>query len=184
MLALIAGRHSRYDALLMHYLDGTCHLIHIIQKQNILLLILIRDDKRECVTISINVAFDNLQCIQHLANRLVNLHNEGYVHRDLKPGNVMWLPRENRWTVIDFGCAAKTGKEAGLGFSIMYAAPEVIASYRSGKRKMKVTEALDVWSLGVLAIELLTGEMPLNLQEGAQAVCFRSPYDFRSKPAR
>ena len=39
-----------------------------------------------------------------------------------------------------------------------------------GDRKIKVTEALDTWSLGVLAIELLTGDMPLNLQEGADAV--------------
>ena len=70
--------------------------------------------------------------------RLGGLHAEGYVHRDLKPGNVMWLPRENRWTVIDFGCAAKTSREAGLGFSIMYAAPEVIAAYRAGDRKMLV----------------------------------------------
>ena len=45
--------------------------------------------------------------IHQLAMRLKELHAVGYVHRDLKPGNVMWLPRENRWTVIDFGCAAR-----------------------------------------------------------------------------
>lgn len=54
----------------------------------------------------------------------------GYVHRDLKPGNVMWLPRENHWTLIDFACVARTGEAARLGFSMAYAAPEVIAAYR------------------------------------------------------
>jgi serine/threonine protein kinase len=77
-----------------------------------------------------------LQMILQLAVRLKELHALGYVHRDLKPANVMWLPRENRWTVIDFGCVARTGKSARLGFSIKYAAPEVIAAYRSGATTM------------------------------------------------
>jgi serine/threonine protein kinase len=47
-----------------------------------------------------------VQVIYHIAQRMVEFHAAGYVHRDLKPGNVMWLPRTNRWTVIDFGCAA------------------------------------------------------------------------------
>ena len=76
--------------------------------------------------------------IHQLAMRLKELHAVGYVHRDLKPGNVMWLPRENRWTVIDFGCAAETGKPARLAFSLAYAAPEVIAAYRSGHHSIVV----------------------------------------------
>ena len=74
--------------------------------------------------------------VHHLAMRMRDFHALGYVHCDLKPGNVMWLPRENRWTVIDFGCAARTGEEARLGFSIAYAAPEVISAYRAGAHSM------------------------------------------------
>ena len=76
--------------------------------------------------------------VHHLAIRMRNFHTLGYVHRDLKPGNVMWLPRENRWTVIDFGCAARTGEQARLGFSLAYAAPEVISAYRVGAHSMVV----------------------------------------------
>jgi serine/threonine protein kinase len=76
--------------------------------------------------------------MHQLALRLRDLHELGFVHRDLKPGNVMWLPRENRWTVIDFGCAARTGEHARLGFSLVYAAPEVIAAYRRGETSMVV----------------------------------------------
>jgi serine/threonine protein kinase len=78
----------------------------------------------------------SVQMMQQLARRLRDLHAMGFVHRDLKPGNVMWLPREDRWTVIDFGCVARTGEDAKLGFSIAYAAPEVVAAYRSGQRSM------------------------------------------------
>jgi serine/threonine protein kinase len=74
--------------------------------------------------------------ILQLALRLRELHALGYVHRDLKPGNVMWLPRENRWTLIDFGCVACTGDNARLALSIKYASPEVIAAYRSGAKTM------------------------------------------------
>ena len=77
--------------------------------------------------------------IHHLALRMKDFHALGYVHRDLKPGNVMWLPRKNRWTVIDFGCAARTGHPARMGFSFAYAAPEVIAAHRAGESEIMVT---------------------------------------------
>jgi serine/threonine protein kinase len=47
--------------------------------------------------------------LRNIAQRMAEYHAARYVHRDLKPGNVMWLPRTNRWTVIEFGCAARRG---------------------------------------------------------------------------
>jgi eukaryotic-like serine/threonine-protein kinase len=95
--------------------------------------------------------------LSNIPARLADMHEAGFVHRDLKPGNVMWLPRENRWTIIDFGCAARIGATAPLSFTLAYAAPEVVHAFEMGSKSIESTPALDEWSLGVMAFELLTG---------------------------
>jgi eukaryotic-like serine/threonine-protein kinase len=108
--------------------------------------------------------------IHHIAERLDDLHAAGYCHRDLKPGNVMWLPRKNRWTLIDFGCAAKLGEEARIAYSLAYAAPEIVHAARDGRNSVVASDKLDAWSLGVMAVELLTNKPPFNLLEGKDKV--------------
>ena len=108
-----------------------------------------------CVCVALPDAYV-LQVLSHLSARLADMHEAGYVHRDLKPGNVMWLPRENRWTVIDFGCAARTGHRAALAFTLTYAAPEVVRAFVAQERQAEAAPAVDAWALGVMAFELLT----------------------------
>ena len=115
-----------------------------------------------------------MQVISHIADRLKDLHASGYVHRDIKPGNIMWLPRKKRWTLIDFGCAARTGEQAPTGFSLFYVAPEALSAYLAGSRSVVATEALDAWSLGVLAIELFTGNSVFNHMHSKQDVRFHA----------
>jgi eukaryotic-like serine/threonine-protein kinase len=50
-----------------------------------------------------------MQVLSHVCDRVKTLHDLGVVHRDLKPGNILWRPGQHSWTLIDFGCAAEIG---------------------------------------------------------------------------
>jgi predicted Ser/Thr protein kinase len=95
-----------------------------------------------------------------VADGLAFAHQEGLVHRDVKPQNVL-LSREGEVKVTDFGIArsldvehgvTQTGTVLGTG---EYLAPE----QASGK---PVSPATDVYSLGVVLWELLAGEVPFK----------------------
>ena len=103
-----------------------------------------------------------MQIIHHVCECLTDLHESGYVHRDIKPANILWLPSRNRWTLIDFGCAAPVATRARIGFTLAYAAPEAAtAFYRAHEHAMDVAPALDAWSVGVLSVELFNGRPAL-----------------------
>lgn len=113
-----------------------------------------------------------MQVLSHVAERLKDLHRAGYVHRDIKPGNLMFLPRTKRWTLIDFGCAAETGSTARTGFSLFYAAPEVVTGhYRDRNTTIVATEALDAWAVGILSLEMFCGKLPFDVEQSTQQVC-------------
>lgn len=93
-----------------------------------------------------------------VATALQQLHTAGIIHRDLKPGNV--LMHEGRWKLADFGIArdAEIGTQTAtfLGWgSRPYMAPEL---WEGRSPSVKT----DLYALGCLAYELLTGETPFK----------------------
>jgi serine/threonine protein kinase len=113
--------------------------------------------------------------VQILAN-ISKRHGAGYVHRDLKPSNFLWLPRQNRWTIIDFGSVARVGETVDMSFSLRYAAPEVVEAVHRGERKIQPEVSQDVWSLGVTAFELLTGVPAFELATDSTQEVLISPH--------
>lgn len=83
------------------------------------------------------------------------LHKQRWVHCDLKPSNVM-LDATGQVYLIDFGSATRPG-EPGVSGTMGYSAPEVLQKGRS------VDQRADVFSLGRLLFEVLTGKEPPQL---------------------
>ncbi len=99
-----------------------------------------------------------------VAEGLAAAHAEGVVHRDLKPGNVV-CGRDGQVRIVDFGLArarddtALTARGAVVG-TVPYMAPEQIAGG-------KVDHRCDLWALGVILFEMVSGRLPFGGAERA-----------------
>lgn len=99
-----------------------------------------------------------LSIMIQLAQVIERLHTTGWVHRDLKPSNCLFLTQPARWALVDWACAAKAGTTSDVSFSLYYAPPESVHAYTTRQGQMQVHPSADVWSLGVMAWELFTGQ--------------------------
>jgi eukaryotic-like serine/threonine-protein kinase len=102
---------------------------------------------------------DALEWLEQAANALDAAHREGIVHRDVKPANLL-LDRYGRVHVADFGIASA----AGLGSLTQTGTVLGTASYLSPEQALgeRTTPASDLYSLGIVAFELLTGRRPFE----------------------
>ncbi len=101
---------------------------------------------------------DVVQIIYKCAKALHYAHKRGVIHRDIKPGNIM-LTTDNDVRIIDFGIAilrdADISRIEGIAGSPSYMSPEQIQS-------AEITPASDLYSLGAVMYELLTGFRPFR----------------------
>jgi tetratricopeptide (TPR) repeat protein len=120
------------------------------------------DERRLTPRERLELAIPVCQAVQHA-------HQKGVIHRDLKPSNILVglydgvpVPK-----VIDFGVAKATGPkltEATLftGFGAVVGTPEYMSPEQAQLDNLDIDTRCDVYSLGVLLYELLTGTTPLD----------------------
>jgi len=90
-------------------------------------------------------------------------HKANVLHRDIKPSNVL-VDCDGLPTVVDWGLAREIDRTAtsqiGFAGTLTHAAPEIL-------RGCQASVASDIFALGVLLVELCTGELPFPTQENA-----------------
>lgn len=109
--------------------------------------------------------------LKQIGAALDDVHHKGIFHRDLKPDNVMLQLRsdEEQVKIVDFGIAKvkdsvvapSTINDVPVG-TLLYMSPEQL---RGGTR---ITAASDIYSMAVIAFEMITGRRPFNPASGPQ----------------
>ncbi|HZN44099.1 MAG TPA: serine/threonine-protein kinase [Nitrospiraceae bacterium] len=136
-----AGEQDGLAFIAMEYLEGTT-LNHYCQKSNLL------------------PARQALQITGAVAEALDYAHSQGVVHRDIKPANIM-IMKHRIVKVMDFGIA-KMASSSKTQASMILGTPRYMSPEQAvGK---SVDGRSDVFSLGIVLFELLTGEKPFDAE--------------------
>jgi Serine/threonine protein kinase len=168
------GEHHGHYFLAMEYIEGKTLRQYLKED---------RPDIDACIKI-----------ISQIAKALTAAHRAGIIHRDIKPENIM-IDTENTVKVLDFGLAKPIGtmynsgdKPSALLSDSLITTPGLIigtAAYMSPEQAQgqPLDERTDLWSLGVLFYEMLSGKHPFHREsniETLHAILKEEPQDLEN----
>jgi serine/threonine protein kinase len=117
-----------------------------------------------------------LELFVHVCQAVQHAHQKGIIHRDLKPSNVLVLSQDGTPVVkvIDFGVAKALGQQLTdktiyTQFAQLIGTPLYMAPEQAGESGLDVDTRSDIYALGVLLYELLTGTTPFDKERLKQA---------------
>ena len=116
-----------------------------------------------CDIIDANSLQENIEILLSVCNGVAYAHSQGIIHRDLKPDNVM-IGKFSEVLITDWGLAAgaddesfapRVNYEDAIAGTPAYMSPEMALGYED-----KISKASDIYLLGAILFEILTGQVP------------------------
>lgn len=151
------GEEERYSYIAMELADGGSLSSYIKS---------IRDTIQPDDTTSVTATSEHhhwlLQRFVGLAEALEHIHAKGFIHRDVKPHNILLSGENRQFKLSDFGIAhaedmTRMTKAGDFIGTIKYMSPELLTAHRA-----KVDKRTDIYSLGVSLYEALTLRLPFE----------------------
>jgi hypothetical protein len=102
-----------------------------------------------------------LRIVQQVASALDHAHNQGYIHRDVKPSNIMVDPERNdHVTLMDFGLVRVIGGSQLTHSGTIVGTPDYMSPEQA--KGLELDHRADIYSLGVTVYHMLTGIVPFG----------------------
>ena len=117
-----------------------------------------------------------LPILIRLAIALQSVHDQGFVHRDVKPENVMQAA-SGQLKLIDFGLATPIGQQSNEPSNVFFATPAYAAP--EAIRGLPVDERTDIYALGCMAFEMFAGRKPFSAKGSPVAVLHQHVHEAR-----